>query len=118
MFYWVKITVTSSGLHTYTIVQTTNYAPTTGSPYFTIASGSFAYDGACNTLATTLGGTANNLTVTFSGAPGTYFIGIKYSPKAVVGTGPATTTSGSFYTYTFQTTGVGGSTSSVKLIHL
>jgi uncharacterized repeat protein (TIGR01451 family) len=117
LFYWVKLTVTSSGLHTYTITQSTTYAPTTGTQYFALAAGSFAYDGSCNTLPTTITGPANNLTVQFSGAPGTYYIGIKYRPKSVVGSGPAATTPGSFYTYTFQTTGVGGSTSSVKLIH-
>ncbi|HEV2216163.1 MAG TPA: hypothetical protein VGV88_01200 [Candidatus Dormibacteraeota bacterium] len=117
MFYWVKVTVTSAGTHTYTITQTTNYAPTSGSPLFTVASGSFAFDASCNALATTLSGPASNLQVTFSGKAGTYYIGIKYSPKSVVGTGPAATAPLSSYTYTFQTTGVGGSTDTIKLIH-
>ena len=117
MFYWVKVTVVTSGNHTYTITQGTTYAPTIGSPYFTVASGSFAYDSNCNTLNTTLSGPANNLSVTFNGAPGVYYIGIKYSLKSVVGTSPASTTPGFSYLYTFQTTNVGGSTNTIKLTH-
>ncbi|HEV2474950.1 MAG TPA: hypothetical protein VGX22_00315, partial [Candidatus Dormibacteraeota bacterium] len=117
MFYWVKITVVTGGNHTYTITQSTTYTPAFGNNLFNVAAGSFAYDSNCNTLSTTLGSDPSNLTVAFKGAPGVYYIGIKYSPKSIVGSGPASTTPGSSYTYTFATTGVGGSTSTIKLTH-
>jgi hypothetical protein len=125
IFYWVKIQVPSGGTfpatQTFTITQSTTYTPTTGTQYFAKASGSFAYDKNCNTLSTTIGGTDPSRTVTFTAAaPGTYFIGIKYSPDSIVGSGPAATHSvlpNNNYLYTFQTTGVAGSTSTVALNH-
>ncbi len=86
IFYWVKVTVSSAGTQTFTIMQSTTYSPTTGTKLFAVASGSFAYNGNCNTLATTIGGTNASRTVTFTAAAaGTYFIGIKYTTSAVVG---------------------------------
>jgi hypothetical protein len=120
IFYWVKVTVSSPGSQTFHVTETTTYSPTTGTKLFGLASGSFAYDGSCNTLATTITGTEDGLQVFFTATTaGTYFIGLKYSPKDVVGSGPAAT---SFvppfnYLYTFATTGVAGSTSTVAFNH-
>src|SRR5262249_38697923 len=106
IFYWVRITVSSPGTQTFHVTQTTTYNPTTGTKLFGIANGSFAYDGSCNTLPTTITGTDADRQVVFTAATaGTYFIGLKYSPNDVVGSGPAAT---SFvppfnYLYTFST---------------
>jgi hypothetical protein len=130
-FYWVPETVTGTGTQTFTITQTTTYAPTSipsgDSRYFTLAAGSFAYSSTgvapniqCTTLATTLvGGTATNpnVSVTFTAsAPGTYYLGIKYSAKSVVGTGPASKVPGFFYQYSFSD-GTFAGNSGVKLQH-
>jgi len=113
-FYWVKVTVSSAGPQAFFITQSTTYSPTTGTNLFALAAGSFAYDGSCNTLSTTITGGADNLKVAFNAAaPGTYFIGIKYSTRSIVGSSPATTN----YLYTFSTTGVGGSNSTINLNH-
>ena len=74
----------------------------------------------CNTLSTTITGTNADRKVVFTAAAaGTYYIGIKYSTKDIVGSGPAAT---KFvppfnYQYTFSTTGVAGSTSALALNH-
>jgi hypothetical protein len=119
LFYWVAETVTASGPQSFTITQTTNYSPSKGTQYFGLAAGSSAYNGQCTTLATGLSvsGTGASVTVTFNAAaPGTYYIGLKYSTKTVVGSGPASTTPGFFYQYTFSDGTVAG-TSGVKLQH-
>jgi hypothetical protein len=120
-FYWVPVKVSTTGTQTFTITQGTTYSPTTGTRYFTLAAGSFAYDGSCHTLKTTIsGGTANAnaVTVTFSAkTTGTYYIGLKYSTGSIVGSGPAATTSVSPYAYLFQTANVTNSTSGLQLIH-
>jgi hypothetical protein len=105
MFYWVKV----SGSNSYTITQTLS-ADTLTTP-FGLASGSFAYNANCQTVNATLTQNANG-TVTVSGS-GIVYIGIKYNPGTVVGKSapnPATVT------YTFATTGIAGSTSSVNLV--
>jgi hypothetical protein len=112
-FYWVKVQVSTTGAQTYTITQSVS----TGSNFFLPAPGSFAYDANCNTLETTVSQSAGTTTVLFSttaveGA-GTYFIGIKYRTSNVLGE-PAP--SPSTVVYTFNTTGVSGSTSQVTLV--
>jgi hypothetical protein len=119
-FYWVKVTVSSAGKQTFSITQTTTYSPTTGTNLFTLASGSFAYNGNCTTLSTTITGTDANRQVVFTAAAaGTYYIGIKYTTSAVVGSGPAATkfVTPYNYLYTFSTAGVAGSTSTIALNH-
>jgi hypothetical protein len=116
-FYWVTVKVESSGTVTKTITQGTTYAPKLGKPYFVLGAGSFAYSESCATgsaLSTMIEGPPQALKVKFHAAsPGTYFIGIKYQTKSIVGSGPA---AGS-YNYTFETTGIGGSTSGLTLKH-
>jgi hypothetical protein len=119
-FYWVKVTVTSAGKQTFSITQATTYSPGTGSSNFTLASGSNVYDGNCNALSTTFSGTDANRQVVFNApAAGTYYIGLKYSTGSVVGSGPAATVFKAPYNYlyTFSTTGVVGSTSTIALNH-
>jgi hypothetical protein len=111
-FYWVKVTA-GAGSNTFTIDQ----AITTGnfSTFFTVASGSSAYNSSCTKVNTTIASTstAGQITVTFNGGTGgTFFIGIKYSTAAVVGkAAPSPTT----VTYSFSTEGVAGSTSGIDL---
>jgi hypothetical protein len=50
LFYWVKVKVSTTGTQSFKITQVTDYSPTTGTRYFSLASGSGAYDGSCNTL--------------------------------------------------------------------
>jgi hypothetical protein len=121
IFYWVK--VTASAGQTFTINQTTTYKPNgTTQVLFAKASGSFAYNANCGTLSNKITGTNGALSVTFATA-GTYFIGIKYSPTSVVGTGPAAVkfTPPFNYQYTFSTSTGGttlpGSTNTVALNH-
>jgi len=119
-FYWVRVTVSSAGKQTFNITQSTTYSPTTGTNLFAKASGSSAYNGSCSTLSTTITGTDANRKVVFTAAgAGTYYIGIKYSTKSIVGSGPAATkfVSPHNYLYTFSTTGVAGSTSTLALNH-
>jgi hypothetical protein len=113
-FYWVPVNVTTTGGQTFTITQSTS----TASNFFLPAAGSFAYDANCNTLKTVVTQSGGTTTVAFSTTaaegPGTYFIGIKYSThESVVG---ESAPSPSTVVYTFNTTGVGGSTSTVTLI--
>jgi hypothetical protein len=122
-FYFVKVTVTTGGSQSFAITQSTTYTPTTGTQYFAVTPGSAVYDSGCNVIAqipegapTVSGGVATT-TVTFSGAPGTYFIGLKYSAKSIVGSGPANTTPGFSYPYTIQTSGVAGSAQGLNLVH-
>jgi hypothetical protein len=81
---------------------------------FGIASGSFAYNASCTKVssATVKQNADGSVTVTFGGT-GTFYIGIKYDPKTVVG---QPTPSPSTVTYTFETTGVAGSADSVQLM--
>jgi hypothetical protein len=113
-FYWVAVNVTTTGGQTFTIVQSTS----TASNFFLPAAGSFAYDANCNTLKTTVTQSGGTTTVAFSTTaaegPGTYFIGIKYQTHdSIVG---ESAPSPSTVVYTFNTTGVSGSTSTVTLI--
>jgi hypothetical protein len=120
IFYWVKVKVSTPGTQTFHITQKTTYSPTTGTKLFGLANGSFAYDGSCNTLATTITGSNADRQIVFTATTaGTYFIGVKYQPKAIVGSSPAATAfvSPFNYLYTFATTGVAGSTSTVALNH-
>jgi hypothetical protein len=122
-FYWVRVAVSTAGSQSFTITQATTYAPTTGTRFFTLASsGSVAYGPSCTSLARQLsGGTATNPTVTISfsaAAAGTYFIRLKDSTGSIVGSGPAfTSRNAGSYTYTFQTTGLTSSTSTLVLRH-
>ncbi|HJQ49910.1 MAG TPA: hypothetical protein VJ838_05305, partial [Gaiellaceae bacterium] len=105
LFYWVKV----SGSNSYTITQTLSADTLTTT--FGLASGSFAYNANCQTVNATVTQNADG-SVTVSGS-GIVYIGIKYNPGTVVGKpapNPATVT------YTFATTGVPGSTSSVNLV--
>jgi hypothetical protein len=124
-FYWVKVTVTTAGKQTYNILQSTTYSPTTGTAMFAKANGSFAYNGSCGTLSTTIspagtGPTGSDYKVVFT-APtaGTYYIGIKYTTSTIVGSGPAATkfVSPQNYLYTFSTSGVSGSSNTLALNH-
>jgi hypothetical protein len=110
MFYWVKVPAVA-GSNTFTITQTQS----TTSNAFTVASGSQAYTSACGALSTNITQATNGtVTVTFTAASaGTYYIGIKYNPKAVAGEAAP---SPSTVVYTFATTGVANSTSTVNLV--
>jgi hypothetical protein len=112
-WYYVAVSATTTGTNTFTITQSTNYAPTTGTPFFTLGSGTMVYDANCNPLSTTVTGTGDpTVTVSFTGVAGTtYVIGVKYTTHSVVGSGPACTTSGCSYGYTFATTGASASLS-------
>jgi uncharacterized repeat protein (TIGR01451 family) len=110
MFYWVKVTA-AAGSNTFTITQ----IQSTTSNAFTVASGSQAYNSGCTALSTTVTQATNGTVTVVFNAPsaGTYYIGIKYSPKSVAG---ETAPSPSTVTYTFSTSGVTGSTSTVNLV--
>jgi hypothetical protein len=119
-FYWVKVTVSSAGPQSFTITQSTTYSPTKGTNLFALASGSFAYNGNCGTLSTSFSGNDASRTVNFTaGSAGTYYIGLKYTTGSIVGSSPAATkfVSPFNYLYTFATTGVSGSTSTIALNH-
>jgi hypothetical protein len=119
-FYWVKVTVTTTGKQTFNVTQSTTYSPTTGSKLYSLASGGSAYDKNCNIVSTTITGTDANSQVVFTaGSAGTYYIGLKYSTNAIVGSGPAATAFKAPYNYlyTFSTTQVAGSTSKLELNH-
>jgi hypothetical protein len=120
--YWVKVTVTSAGPQNFVISQSTTYAPTTGNRYFRVDDGSGAYDGKCHDLrtrtSTTISGGYANTRVSFTAAAaGTYYIGLEYSTRSIIGSGPASATPGFSYQYTFMTNGVLGSRSSMSLTH-
>jgi hypothetical protein len=104
-FYWVKV----SGPGPYTITQ--SVTPTL--KLFAMASGSFAYDANCNKVNVTLTQAADgSVTVPALSGTGPFFIGIKYDATTVTGQQvPGKPT----FTYTFQTTNVGGSTQQIKL---
>jgi uncharacterized repeat protein (TIGR01451 family) len=111
MFYWVKVTA-AAGSNTFTVTQTRSET----SNAFTVASGSQAYTSGCGAVSTTITQAGNGtVTVKFNAASaGTYYIGVKYNPKAVSGEpvpSPSSTVS-----YTFATNGVAGSTSMVNLV--
>jgi hypothetical protein len=118
-YYWVSIPVTTTGMQSFTITQSTGYSPTTGTPYFATSSGLSAYDGSCNPLTTTPTGGGASTTVGFTASTtGTYVIGVKFSTHAVIGSSPASSAPGFSYNYTFSTTGVSGSTQGLLLTHL
>jgi hypothetical protein len=120
--YWVNVQATSGGPQSFTITQSTTYNPSTGSPFFLLGGGTAVFDASCNSVAaSTSGGTADNPNVTVSfTAPsaGSFDIGVKFMTHSIIGSSPASTTSGFSYTYTFATVGVGGSTQTVSLTHL
>jgi hypothetical protein len=114
-FYWVKVTA-AAGNNTFVVNQTI----TTGNfnTLFAIASGSIVYNSSCTNVHGTftqssINGTTGTVTVTFNAASaGVYYIAVKFSTSGVVGkTAPSPTTVG----YTYNTTGVPSSTSSLNL---
>jgi hypothetical protein len=117
--YWVQFQVTSTGDQSFTITQSTTYQPTTGTPIFDLMGGTSAYDGSCQTLATTVTGSGASVTVSFTAAAtGSFVIGVKYVTHNIIGSSPASSTPGFTYNYTFTTTGLGGSTQGVLLTHV
>ena len=110
-------TVTGTAGQSFTITQTTTYTPMTGNPFFLLGGGTAVFDASCNSVAaSTSGGTAANPNVTVSfTAPsaGSFNIAVKEMTHSIIGSSPASTT----YTYTFATTGVGGSTQTLSLTH-
>jgi hypothetical protein len=118
-WYFVSISVSSPGSQSFTITQSTNYAPTSGTPYFSLGGGSTGYDGSCNPLGTTVTGGGASTTVSFTApAAGTYIVGVKFMTHSVVGSSQANTTPGFSYNYTFATTGASGSTQGLMLTHV
>jgi hypothetical protein len=113
-FYWAEIKVMTGG--SFTVTQSVpTYTPTKGTQYFAVTSGSFVYTTGCTTLSSIKSG---GQTTTFSlSGPGTYIIGIKYSAKSIVGSGPAGTTKNFTYPYTFQITGFSASLQKLNLVH-
>jgi hypothetical protein len=115
-YYWVKVTA-PAGSNTFVVNQTI----TTGnfSTLFALASGSNVYNSSCTNVHGTftqssINGTTGTVTVTFN-APtaGVYYISIKFSTMSVMGkTAPNPSTVG----YSYDTTGVPGSTSSLNLV--
>jgi hypothetical protein len=118
-WYFVKVQVTAPGMQSFTVTQTTTYAPTTGTPFFGLGGGSTAYDGSCNPLGTTVTGGGASTTVSFSAATaGTYIVSVKFMTHSVIGSNPASDTPGFSYNYTFATTGASGSTQGLLLTHV
>jgi len=113
-FYWVAVTA-PAGNNSVTITQTITTGNFTG--LFNMASGSNVFSSSCNSLTPTItqNTTTGAVTVQWN-APtaGTYFIGIKYDSKSIVGD-PAPSP-GTTVHYNFATTGVPGSTSGLDLI--
>lgn len=116
-FYWVKVTA-PAGNNTFVV----NQSITTGNfnTLFAIASGSIVYNSSCTNVHGTFtqssinNTTTGTVTVNFNAATaGTYYIAIKFSPSSVTGkTAPTPSTVG----YTYSTTGVPGSTSSLNFV--
>jgi len=115
-FYWVKVTA-PAGNNMFVV----NQSITTGNfnTLFAIASGSTVYNSSCTNVHATftqssINNTTGTVTVTFNAATaGTYYIAIKFSTTSVTGkTAPTPSTVG----YTYSTTGVPGSTSSLNLV--
>jgi hypothetical protein len=118
-FYWVKVQVSTPGTQSFTVTQSTTYAPTSGTPYFGLQSGGSAYDGSCNPLSTTITGGGASQTVSFQAATaGTYIVGLHFGTHNIIGSSPASDTSGFSYNYTFATTGSSGSTQGLMLTHV
>ena len=117
LFYWVKVTA-PAGINAFVV----NQSITTGNfdTLFGLASGTAVFDSDCNNVnATFIQSPINNtttgtVTVTFTApSAGIYYIGIKFDPNTVTGkTAPTPSTVG----YTYSTTGVPGSTSSLNLV--
>jgi hypothetical protein len=104
-FYWVQV----SGPGPFTITQSVSPAM----PFFTQASGAFAFDANCTNISSakaTYDPATGSVTVTGSGIA---FIGIKYDTHSVVGSAPP---AGGTATYTFALQGVPGSEASIKLV--
>jgi hypothetical protein len=117
-FYWVKVTA-PAGNNTFVV----NQSITTGNfnTLFAIASGSNVYNSSCTnvhgifTQSPINNTTTGTVTVTFN-APtaGIYYIGIKFRPSSV--TGKTAPTPGTTVGYSYDTTGVPGSTSGLNLV--
>jgi hypothetical protein len=91
-FYWVGVSVPSSGSKTFTITQSRNST----NSLFAVASGSSAFTPSCGTLSTNIQQSGGTITVTFTAPttasyPAKFFIGIKFSTSAVVGNTRPTT---------------------------
>jgi hypothetical protein len=112
-FYWLSVS-TSAGLQTFTVTQSTTYAPTTGTAFFHLLSEGSAFDTSCNALATTETGGDGSVTVSFT-APtaGTYVFAVEFMTHSIIGSSPAADS-----TYTFATTNVSGSTQGLNLTHV
>jgi hypothetical protein len=117
-FYWLSVS-TSAGPQTFTVTQSTTYAPMTGTPLFHLTSEGRAFDTSCNMLATTETGGDDSVTVSFT-APtaGTYVFAVEYMTHSIIGSSPASSTPGFSYPYTFSTSGVSGSTQGLMLTHV
>jgi len=110
-FYWITVTAVS-GSNTFTITQTQN---DTFPHFFDQASGTFAYSSGCTKVSVQNISTSNGITTVTFTAPsaGTYIIGIKYDSKSVQGFAAP---SGDVL-YTFETSGVPGSSQILNLNH-
>jgi hypothetical protein len=115
-YYWVKVTA-PAGSNTFVVNQTI----TTGNfgTLFAIASGSNVYNSSCTNVhgrftQSSINNTSGTVTVTFNAATaGVYYIAVKFSTSSVTGkTAPNPTTVG----YSYNTSGVPGSTSSLNLV--
>jgi hypothetical protein len=117
--YWVTDPVSSPGAQSVTVTQTTNFAPTTGTPIFQLVPGdTTALDGSCNALATTVTGDGASATVSFTApAAGTYIVAVSYMTHDIIGDSPASTTPGPDYNYTLSD-GASGSTQGLTLNHV
>jgi hypothetical protein len=119
-FYFVSIPVATAGPQSFTISQSTTYAPTTGTQFFDASQGGGgeAFDGSCNQLGSTETGGSDSLTVSFTASsPGNYIVAVHYMTHSVIGSSPASDTPGFSYPYMFSTGGVSGSTSGLSLTH-
>ena len=83
-FYWIKVTVATSGAKTFTIAQSITSANNNFNHFFTTASGSFVYNSNCVKVATQSVSSTGTVTFTAPSA-GTYIIGVKYDAGSVKG---------------------------------
>jgi hypothetical protein len=119
-FYWFKVTPTTSGTVTYTIVQTINSGGFNS--FFGVAAGSSVFDSSCNALKSgtsivqdgTTKAPGPTTTITFKAtADATYIIGVKYDPGSVVGKAVPTAPP---VQYTFASPQVTPSSQNLKLV--
>ncbi len=117
LFYWVKVTGVA-GANSLTITQTITSANNNFTKKLTVAAGSNVFNAGCTAvkgMKITQNTSTGTVTVTFTGTAGaTYYIGIKFDPKAVKGaTAPSPNTT---VQYQFATTGLPGSTNGLSLL--